>query len=312
MFWGRATLFVLFATLVCLEAFASSLSPHRGPSTNKDITAAKKKKEAAQLASHQDFKSMLSSSSSTSSSTVEDLELQIRSLQHELSLLRGDIPSPELPLWYLHQREREGREQMCVREWIDKDFRRSAWLGEDYVHSSRAPARILDYTLIKASSSSSGGGRSGDGGGGGSGGGASDEEHPRLLGVAYFSPLAESHKGFCHGGSMCSLMDDICGWTGFVCSNECVPWSGFTVQIDTKLMAPVPVGSLLKIESKIEKREGPRKVWVTATLSNEESGLVHAECRGLFLLSKEAAAAAAAATSASVGEKVNASSNGLL
>ena len=32
-----------------------------------------------------------------------------------------------------------------------------------------------------------------------------------LIGAAYFSERAESHKGLCHGGSMCALMDDIVG-----------------------------------------------------------------------------------------------------
>jgi hypothetical protein len=34
---------------------------------------------------------------------------------------------------------------------------------------------------------------------------------PSLVGFVYFSKQAESHKGLCHGGSMCALMDDAIG-----------------------------------------------------------------------------------------------------
>lgn len=33
----------------------------------------------------------------------------------------------------------------------------------------------------------------------------------RLVGPAYFGPHAESHRGLCHGGSFCSVMDDAIG-----------------------------------------------------------------------------------------------------
>jgi hypothetical protein len=46
-------------------------------------------------------------------------------------------------------------------------------------------------------------------------------------GVGPFSPelphlhRAESHRGFCHGGSMTSVLDDVIGWCAFMTTGEC-------------------------------------------------------------------------------------------
>lgn len=79
-------------------------------------------------------------------------------------------------------------------------------------------------------------------------------------------------------------MDDVVGWLGFCSSGEMRPWGGYTVQIDTTLKRPVPVGSLLRVEAVITKREGPRKVFINAKLVNPHTNEIHCECNGLFLL----------------------------
>ena len=58
------------------------------------------------------------------------------------------------------------------------------------MHSSFSAAKILEYHLL-----------------------GPDEEGSdySLVGVANFTKYSESHKGLCHGGSMCALMDDVVG-----------------------------------------------------------------------------------------------------
>lgn len=113
-----------------------------------------------------------------------------------------------------------------------------------------------------------------------------------LKGIVHFTSRAESHKGYCHGGSMCSIMDDIIGWTGFCASGRCLPWSGYTVQVNTKLMKPVPVGRVLLLECRIVRLER-RKVFVVAKLTDPaEEGdggfdaTIHAEADGLVILNR--------------------------
>jgi hypothetical protein len=56
-----------------------------------------------------------------------------------------------------------------------------------------------------------------------------------LRGIVHFTSAAESHKGLCHGGAMCSVFDDIIGWTAFSVTGVCIPWSGYTVEVNTRL-----------------------------------------------------------------------------
>ena len=53
----------------------------------------------------------------------------------------------------------------------------------------------------------------------------------------------------------------------------------------------MPIGSVLRIRAEIVRREGARKVWVAAQITDPESGAVHAEGDGLFLRNKEEAGA---------------------
>lgn len=177
--------------------------------------------------------------------------------------------SPDLPEWYTRVKSSPFAEKLDVREWMDEGWRQDegGWKGKDYVHSASAACRVLEYSLLKPQPELG-------------------QQRPKLVGVAYFSPRAESHKGFCHGGSLCALMDDCVGWLGFCVSGKCEPWSGYTVQIDTSLKKPIPVGAILKIEGEIESVER-RKVWIRVNVTDEATGCVHGVCRGLFLTSPE-------------------------
>jgi Uncharacterized protein, possibly involved in aromatic compounds catabolism len=117
--------------------------------------------------------------------------------------------------------------------------------GCDLVHSTTSPVRVLEYRVKYAS----------DLGG----------EGTTLTGLVHFTNMAESHRGFCHGGSMCSVMDDAIGWVGFCATGQCRPWTGFTVQVNTNMMKPVKVGQILMIRATIVKIER-RKVHSIAEL----------------------------------------------
>lgn len=235
------------------------------------------------------------SSAATSSSRIDHIlrsmpELSADSLKklEQLLLETITIPSaldyPPLPDWF-EAIKRSSDDVILVDTGVhdvdrDEDWRlnEGGYSGTDLIHSSsRAPCRVLEYCLLPSVSDSV----TTD----------SNDIHPRLIGCAYFSEAAEGHKGLIHGGAMCALMDDCIGWMGF-CSDLKAgprPWSGFTVQIDTTLKKPVKVGSLLQVEAWIEKREGPRKVWVGCRLVDPSSPTetVHCTARGLFLLSPE-------------------------
>lgn len=138
------------------------------------------------------------------------------------------------------------------------------------MHSSMAPVRVLEYRVCYGSKDV--------------------PSEIRLSGIVVFTSRAESHKGYCHGGSMCSVMDDIIGWTGFCVSGKCIPWSGFTVQVNCNLLKPVQVGKILRLDCVIDKVER-RKVFVSAVLHDPENTLntescVHAKGEGMVVVNR--------------------------
>eukprot|EP01039_Chlorochromonas_danica_P008318 gene8318-9170_t len=182
-------------------------------------------------------------------------------------------PSQEDPIaWYNELLKTPGAEELRVQEWDDEDWRQGegGFQGVDFCHSKQASVRILNYVMIPPSSHLFEG-----------------ETFPRLVGVAHFTPRSESHRGLCHGGSFCALMDDAIGWLGFCVSGKVVPWSGYTVQVNTSLKKSVKVGSMLRLESWVNKKEGQRKYWIHSRLSDPVTHEVYCEGNGLFLLKPE-------------------------
>ena len=170
-----------------------------------------------------------------------------------------------LPNWYTGFKSNNANcgEVVKVLEWDNESNRNSdGFVGTDFCHSAQSHVRILEYFLYNNGAT-----------------------HHSLLGAVYFSPHAESGRGYCHGGSMCAIMDDAVGWMGFCYTGSVKPWNGFTVQVNTSLKKPVPVHSLLRLNAWVDRLEGKRKVWIKCNLVDpDNSSNVYSECEGLFLI----------------------------
>ncbi len=147
--------------------------------------------------------------------------------------------------------------------------------GTDLCHSRHSPVRISHYAVMY----------------GPSGGVPSGGVGTVLTGLCHFTERAESHRGYCHGGSMTSVMDDVVGWTAFHVTGKCRPWSGYTAQVNVSLKRPVAVGSYMRVCGTIMKWEG-RKVWIHSKLlswedENESEEIVHCTAEGLVILMKD-------------------------
>ena len=178
--------------------------------------------------------------------------------------------------WFNALKKIPGAEILDVKEWKDEEKRgEDGFMGRDFIHSKSASVRIVDYVKIPAKCVDPSG--------------LTEDNFPTLIGPAHFTPRSESHRGLCHGGSFCALMDDAMGWMGFCVSGKVKPWSGYTVQVNTSLKTPVPVNSVLKMEAWVTRREGARKYWIGARLSDpNDDELIYCEGEGLFLMSPEA------------------------
>ena len=175
------------------------------------------------------------------------------------------------PAWFADLAQEAGLERVSLAEWDEGPAWRLAngFEGSDYAHGPAAAVHIAGYYLRGAA------------GGVGS----------TLTGAVHFGRGAESHRGLCHGGTMCTVMDDVIGWTGFCSTGSCRPWSGFTVQVNTKLSAPVAVGDWLRVDGTVTSVDG-RKVRIKASLVTPAvdgaPAVVHCEGEGLVVLKKAA------------------------
>lgn len=157
-------------------------------------------------------------------------------------------------------------EPLEVDEWQDDGGihrEKHGWKGRDLVHDRHAPVRVLEYYVQygpEVAIDASGDTRPGGVG-------------TTLSGVVEFTKRAESHQGYCHGGSMCSIMDDVIGWVAFCATGSCRPWTGFTVQVNTSLKKPIPVSTVLLIQATITQIDKGRKVFVSAKLVDPSDSL---------------------------------------
>lgn len=189
-------------------------------------------------------------------------------------------------------------ETLEVLEWQDDggEYRsKNGWKGHDLIHDRLSPVHILDYYV-----------KYGPGITHKDANNNNDDNNPdakpairyknfsrggidtTLTGIVHFTKRAESHQGYCHGGSMCSIMDDVIGWVGFLVTGECHPWSGFTVQVNSKLQRPVHVDSILLVQAKITNIER-RKVSIEAVIkdpNNDNDNCVHATASGLVVVNR--------------------------
>jgi hypothetical protein len=129
-----------------------------------------------------------------------------------------------------------------VKEWRDESWRaEGGFQGRDFCHSAAAHVRVLDYVLIPATSTPTPTATTATTAiptpaatsttpptvttaDEGFGTALEAALYPQLVGPAHFTDRAESHKGLCHGGSFCALMDDAIGWMGFCVSGTVRPW----------------------------------------------------------------------------------------
>ena len=170
-----------------------------------------------------------------------------------------DTYADAVPSWLAYLFSSAAHKKVLLSEWEDEAWRSAnGWKGSDLIHNRQSKAvRIMHYFW--------------------------DKESEELTGIANFGAWAESGRGYCHGGAMTSVLDDVLGHTCFCASSG--PWDGATVQVNAKLLRPIAVGSTLKVTGKVVKRVGRPgsakvKFFISGTIEGPE-GLVYAELDGV-------------------------------
>jgi uncharacterized protein (TIGR00369 family) len=106
-----------------------------------------------------------------------------------------------------------------------------------------------------------------------------------LLARAWFGPGTKGPKGFAHGGSMFSLLDEVMGggcWAQGI--------KVLAVNVNINFRRSLPLGTMVEAESRVTRQDG-RKVHVQGRMT-DMNGNVIADATGLFLELSEAQKAA--------------------
>ena len=149
--------------------------------------------------------------------------------------------------------------RVSLREWEDLEWREAnGWVGRDLCHNPDGRAvRLLDPYYW-------------------------NPEKQELIGIVWFGPDAESHRGLCHGGSFTSVLDDFAGHIAFFAGSS--PWHGATVSVNVQLKKPIKIGSILVVKGTVESVGKKRKVRATLeTIDDAGDSVEYASLDGLSI-----------------------------
>ncbi|XP_072174866.1 acyl-coenzyme A thioesterase THEM4-like isoform X2 [Diadema setosum] len=91
------------------------------------------------------------------------------------------------------------------------------------------------------------------------------EEEEKLVCIMQFGPKAEGPPGFVHGGAIATAADICAG----VMLNTGMQVTSVTASLTTNYKRPIPLGSSVIIETKLDRVEG-RKYFVTGTIKSPD------------------------------------------
>lgn len=106
------------------------------------------------------------------------------------------------------------------------------------------------------------------------------EDHPGLVGRAWFGPGAEGPPNHAHGGSVAAVLDEAMGSAAWQDGYPVV-----AAQLVTNFRKMVPLNVDLRFEAHVERVEG-RKVYARGRLTDDE-GTLFSDAEALFIILPE-------------------------
>ncbi|KAL8184728.1 UNVERIFIED_CONTAM: hypothetical protein K2H54_026423 [Gekko kuhli] len=99
--------------------------------------------------------------------------------------------------------------------------------------------------------------------------------------VCIFQPgdYLESYAGLVHGGCIATILDN-----AFTACVVAVAGRGFVVNLNVNYKSPIRLGSVVLVDSKIEKMEG-RKMFLSGQVRSKDGQTLHADATALLILS---------------------------
>ncbi|XP_032060436.1 acyl-coenzyme A thioesterase THEM4-like isoform X2 [Aythya fuligula] len=99
----------------------------------------------------------------------------------------------------------------------------------------------------------------------------------RVLCLCQLGPYLEGHPGFTHGGAIASIIDTTLGTCALDAAGVVM-----TAQLSIDFLAPVPLGSVVLVDGRVDRREG-RKLFLSCEVRGAAGDTLHAKATGLFI-----------------------------
>ncbi|XP_040188416.1 acyl-coenzyme A thioesterase THEM4-like [Rana temporaria] len=104
-----------------------------------------------------------------------------------------------------------------------------------------------------------------------------NEAEKRTLCIFQPGPYLEGPPGYTHGGCIATIIDATVG-TGAVYTHG----PAMTANLNINYRNPIPLGSTVLIDSRVEKVDG-RKVYTSCQVRSHDDAVLHNEATGLFI-----------------------------
>ncbi|XP_035169869.1 acyl-coenzyme A thioesterase THEM4-like, partial [Oxyura jamaicensis] len=96
----------------------------------------------------------------------------------------------------------------------------------------------------------------------------------RALCLCQLGPYLEGHPGFVHGGAIATIVDTTLGTCALKAAG-----SVMTAKLSIDFLAPVPLGSVVLVDGRVERRDG-RKLFLSCRVHGAAGDTLHAEATG--------------------------------
>ncbi|XP_077320045.1 acyl-coenzyme A thioesterase THEM4-like isoform X1 [Lithobates pipiens] len=104
-----------------------------------------------------------------------------------------------------------------------------------------------------------------------------NQAEKRMICIFQPGPYLEGPRGYTHGGCIATIIDATVG-TGTLYT--CGP--AMTANLNINYRNPIPLGSTVLVDSRVEKVEG-RKVYSSCRVRSHDEAVLHNEATGLFI-----------------------------
>uniref|UniRef100_A0A8D0E8V3 Acyl-coenzyme A thioesterase THEM4 n=1 Tax=Salvator merianae TaxID=96440 RepID=A0A8D0E8V3_SALMN len=98
-----------------------------------------------------------------------------------------------------------------------------------------------------------------------------NQSEKRMICIFQPGPYLEGYTGFVHGGCIATIID-----------NAFIGCALFTANLDINYKAPLPLGSVVLVDTKVDKTEG-RKTFISGTVQRADGKMVYAHATLLFI-----------------------------